>query len=109
VKKIPTKADVRAILEKEMASFLKSGGLVEKVPQGISGRDGQQSMMQPSRSLFIEPTIERTPVPEVIAAIEARRSTKLKPPTKQKRRVQRHRKTLYDDFGEPLRKVWVDE
>ena len=111
VKKIPTKADIRADLEREMLRFLDRGGRVEKVPQGLSGRDGEQSMMLPSRSLFIEPSIERTPIPEVVAAIEERRKSMLKrtAPVKRSRLTKRRQKTIYDDFGEPLRRVWVDE
>jgi hypothetical protein len=111
VKKIPTKADIRADLEQEMVHFLDKGGRVEKVPQGLSGREGNQSMMLPSRSLFIEPSIERTPIPEVDAAIEERRKSMLKrtAPAKRSRLPKRRQKTIYDDFGEPLRRVWVDE
>jgi hypothetical protein len=109
VKKLPTKADIRADMEQEMTRYLKRGGHVEKVPRGVSGRDEALPNLLPSRNLFIEPSIERTPVPEVIAAIESRRGNKTKPPVKSKRRSQRHRKTVYDDFGEPLRHVWVDE
>ena len=92
-----------------MARYLNRGGHVEKVPRGVSGRDEAMPNVLPSRSLFIEPSVERTPVPEVIAAIESRRGNKTKPPAKGKRRTQRHRKTVYDDFGEPLRHVWVEE
>jgi hypothetical protein len=111
VKKVITKAEVRAHLEREMSHFLDGGGRVEKIPRGLSGRDGGQSMMLPSRSLFIEPSVERTPIPEVVAAIEARRKSSLKrsPPPKRSRLPQRRRKTIYDDFGEPLRRVWVDD
>ena len=111
VKKILTKADIRADLEREILRFLARGGRVEKIPQGLSGRDGEQSMMLPSRSLFIEPSIERTPIPEVVAAIEERRKSMLKrtAPVKRSRLSKRRQKTIYDDFGEPLRRVWVDD
>jgi len=109
VKKLPSKADIRADLEQEMTRYLKRGGHVEKIPRGVSGRDEALPNVRASRNLFIEPSIERTPVPEVIAAIESRRASKAKPPVKSKRRSQRHRKTVYDDFGEPLRHVWVNE
>lgn len=92
-----------------MTRYLKRGGHVEKVPRGVSGRDEALPNILPSRNLFIEPSAERTPVPEVIAAIESRRGHRTKPPVKGKRRIQRHRKTVYDDFGEPLRHVWVEE
>jgi hypothetical protein len=111
VKKLITKAEIRANLEREMTHFLDRGGRVEKIPRGLSGRDDGQPMMSPSRNLFIEPSVERTPIPEVVAAIEARRKTVSKPsaPAKRSRLPQRRRKTIYDDFGEPLRRVWVDD
>lgn len=111
MKKVITKAEIRAHLERETSHFLDKGGRVEKIPRGISGLDGGQSMMLPSRSLFIEPSLERTPIPEVVAAIEARRKESLKrtPAPKRSRLPKRRKKILYDDFGEPLRRVWVDE
>ena len=110
MKKIITKAEIRAHMEREMTHFLDRGGRVEEVPRGVSGRESGQSMILPSRSLFIEPSVERTPVPEVVAAIEARRKPALKrtPQPKQSRLPKRRQKTIYDDFGEPLRRVWVD-
>ncbi|MBE9539939.1 MAG: hypothetical protein IMF06_12700 [Proteobacteria bacterium] len=111
MKKIITKADIRAHLEREMTRFLDKGGRVEEIPRGLSGHENGQSMMLPSRRLFIEPSLERTPIPEVVAAIEARRKSALKrtPAPKRNRRPQRRQKTIYDDFGEPLRRVWVDD
>jgi hypothetical protein len=111
VNKVITKADIRAHLEQEMDRFLSRGGHVDKIPRGISGRESGAPLVPPARGLFIEPSSERTPVPEVIAAIEARRKQKLKrtPPPKQNRAPKRRRKMIYDDFGEPLRQVWVEE
>ncbi len=111
MKKIITKADIRAHLERETEHFLDAGGQVEKIPRGLSGRDARESMMLPSRSLFIEPSIARTPIPEVIAAIEARRKALIKrtQAPKRSRLPRRRRKMLYDDFGEPLRRIWIDD
>ena len=111
VKKIISKAEIRAHMEREVTDFLDGGGLVKKIPQGISGREDGATMMMPSRNLFIEPSVERTPIPEVVAAIEARRKSALKrsPTPKTSRLPRRRQKTIYDDFGEPLRKVWVDD
>ena len=109
--KLITKADIRADLQQEMDQFLQQGGRVEEVPRGISGREAGAPAIPQARSLFIEPSAERTPVPEVIAAIEARRKKKLKrsPAPRASRLPKRRRKTIYDDFGEPLRRVWVEE
>jgi hypothetical protein len=50
-------------------------------------------------------------VPEVVAAIEARRKDKMsgKPQRKRSRLPQPRRKIIYDDFGEPVRRIWVDD
>ncbi|MFT7286032.1 MAG: hypothetical protein ACI87W_000135 [Halieaceae bacterium] len=106
----PTKADIRRELERETTQFLQLGGEVNKVPTGTSAWEpGTQP--PPSRPLFVEPKSERTPVPEVVAAIEQRREamkTHRKPVTKG-RTSRRRRRLVYDDFGEPLRHIWTDE
>ncbi len=111
VKKLPSKEELRAALENETQRFLQKGGEVESVPQGISGKDPLAAPLYLTRRLFVEPRAERTLVPEVVAAIEQRRRALLKRNLgpKRSRRPQPRRKTLYDDFGEPLRRVWVEE
>ena len=111
VKKPVSKEELRAELEQATARFLRKGGHVEKVPQGTSGKDPGDPPVFLNRRLFIEPRTKRTLVPEVVAAIEARRKPKLRrnPGPKRKRLPEPRRKVIYDDFGEPLRKVWVDE
>ena len=111
VKKLITKADIRAEMEAEINRFKQDGGEVTEVPRGLSGRDKLDNSPPPTPGLFLEPTTKRTHVPEVIAAIEARRKDKLKhtPNPAPQKRTKRRRKTIYDDFGEPLRTVWVEE
>jgi hypothetical protein len=111
VKKLQTKAEIRAHLEQEMHQFEQGGGSVTEVPRGISGNDATQSSPSHTRGLFLEPSVKRTHVPEVIAAIEARRKDKLvhKPKAKPQRTPKRRRKIIYDDFGEAVRTVWVEE
>jgi hypothetical protein len=111
VKKLETKDDLREKLNREMKRFLKTGGNVEEVPQGLSGKNPGDSPVFLNKRLFIEPRASRTPVPEVVAAIEARRKERFKhtPTAKHSRKPKPRSKVIYDDFGEPLRKVWVDE
>lgn len=111
MKKPVSKADVRETLQQETERFLNEGGEVEEIPRGISGKNPGDAPLFLNRRLFIEPAAPRTPIPEVIAAIEARRQ---QPPRraaarKRSRLPQPRRKIIYDDFGEPLRKVWVEE
>ena len=111
MKKPISKEDIRRELQREIDSFLEQGGRVENVPQGISGKDPGDPPLYLNRRLFIEPKSKRTHIPEVVAAIEARRREKPRrsPKRKRSRTPQPRRKIIYDDFGEPLRKVWVDE
>ncbi len=111
MKKPVTKEDIRADLEQETERFLSRGGRVENIPRGKSGKDPLDAPLFLSRRLFIEPRAERTLVPEVVAAIEERRKAMLKrtPQRKRSRLPQPRKKIIYDDFGEPLRRVWVEE
>jgi len=111
LKKPVSKADVRAELQEEIERFLRHGGEVENIPPGVSGKEPGDPPLFLNRRLFIEPPIPRTPVPEVVAAIESRRRI---PPrrgqsVKRSRLPKPRRKVIYDDFGEPLRKVWVED
>ncbi|PLW82693.1 hypothetical protein CWI75_08915 [Kineobactrum sediminis] len=111
MKKPVTKADLRAALEQETKQFLNTGGTVDAVPLGTSGKDPLAAPLHLTQRLFLEPRAERTPVPEVVATIEARRRALRKRSARQTRTVrsQPKRKTIYDDFGEPLRKIWVED
>lgn len=94
-----------------MQSFLSDGGHVNEVPRGISGKNPGDAPVYLSRRLFSEPPASRTYVPEVVAAIEARRQKAVArtPAPRRSRLPKPRRKVIYDDFGEPLRKVWVEE
>lgn len=111
VKKLPTKDDLRAELDQEMEKFLSGGGEVAEIPRGTSGKQPGDPPTYLSKRLFVEPAGPRTLVPEVVAAIEARRRARIKrQPVKKSSRLPRpRRKIIYDDFGEPLRRVWIDE
>jgi len=111
LKKVISKADIRGDLQREMDRFLRGGGKVDEIPQGCSGKNPGDAPIFLNGRLFVEPKAERTLVPEVVAAIEARR--KKKPSTSLMRKGSRNpstkRKIIYDDFGEPLRRVWIEE
>ncbi len=110
MKKPLSKADIREELVEETERFLKQGGCVHKIPRGISGKNPGEPPPFLNRRLFIEPKAPRTLVPEVVAAIEARRKEKYRTkPTPKSRLPRPRRKIIYDDFGEPLRRVWIEE
>ena len=110
LKKLTTKTDIRNELFAETERFLKGGGAVNKIAQGISGKDPGDPAVFLNRTLFAEPKAPRTPVPEVVAAIEARRLRKVRHTSRYKSRTASpKRKVIYDDFGEPVRRVWQEE
>ena len=111
LKKPLSKAELREELQDEIDRFLRRGGQVQEIPRGVSGREPGDGPLLPGRRLFIEPREPRTQIPEVIAAIDARRqsSPRRDPARKRKARSSPRRKVIYDDFGEPLREVWVEE
>ena len=110
MKKPESKADIRDALLAETERFLKQGGNVETIERGISGKDPQDAPLFLNRRLFLEPRSKRTLVPEVVAAIEARRKEKfVRKPSRKGRLAKSQRKVVYDDFGEPRRRVWVEE
>lgn len=105
MKKIPTKADIRTELQQMIDRYAQQGGQIQQIPTGISGRENPlQGIKTP---LFTNTKTSRTPVPEVIAALDARRQQKTT--KKSANNSNKVEKIIYDDFGEPLRRVWKDQ
>jgi hypothetical protein len=104
--KRPTKAETREKLESKVQEFLDKGGAIVEVQQGASGL--HNANYQAGSFVFGFPKQERTPVPEVMAAIDSRRHTKSAKVTYSFSKKPR-KKIIYDDFGEPVREVWVTE
>lgn len=109
----PSKREVREQLEEQMRSFLDSGGAVEEVPRGASGRDQPQegpkrNSFVPSAPSTVSPE-DQVPLTDVIRSIEARRGSKPAKAPKKKPQHRPKRKLVYDDFGEPLRWEWVND
>jgi len=106
LQKPPTKAELRAELQAAVESYLEHGGEIHEVARGISGREDHRLLIKP---LFDTPKTPRTNVSELIANIESRRHAKPRRSTRYIARKKPRQKILYDDFGEPIRKIWVDE
>ena len=107
--KLPaSKTEMREKLEEQVREFLGRGGAVQAVARGASGRDNT-SGAPGFRSFTQRPKEERTYVPEVVAAIEARRHKPRETKRAQPGKPRLVRKAIYDDFGEPIRWEWVDQ
>ncbi len=106
MKRSPSKADMRDRLQEDIEAFLRRGGEVEQMHMGATALNDGQAITEP----FQRPRQQRTPLPEVVAAIEARRQAKLaKNQPRNKRPKAPRKKIIYDDFGEPIREVWVED
>ncbi len=103
-----TKRQIREELDRATAQYLDCGGRIDQVPPGVSGRD-EKAPLPPVFNAG-KASEQRTPVPEVVAAVEARRQA---PPSLRKgaRRGGKapKRELILDDFGQPLRWEWVDQ
>ena len=108
MKRPPSKAQIRDEIDHQVEEFLNQGGEVVEVRPGASALINGE--LNNTRFGFEQPRQERTPVQDVVANIESRRQskrTRAKPkPSKPSRP---RRKVIYDDFGEPLRVIWVED
>lgn len=106
MKPTKTKRELREELNQQMSEYLHHGGSVNEVPRGISGRENANA---PLVSIFDgQGSEDRTPLPDVVAAIEARRKPHI-PLHKSTRKPRPRKKMILDDFGQPLRWEWVEE
>ena len=100
-----SKADLRRELDRQVDAFLREGGTVHQIPNGVSGRDTTEGPLPNAPFVGSGERGQREYLTDVIAGIEARR----KPPAAPKRASKRPRKKyIYDDFGEPIRWVWEE-
>lgn len=104
--KAPDKRQIKRQLQADVDAFLAAGGSVTEVPKGQSGVVGDGFNRHPV--CFTGNPESRTPVPDVVANIEKRKQAKKQPSVPASKHRQGRKKWIYDDFGEPLRWVWVD-
>ena len=109
MKKPPSKQEMRRHLERQTRSYLKDGGEIRAVPQGVSAVDEAVSAIH--TPIFTGKPQQRTPVNDVIDTLNRRREAQLKrtPKTVQRAKKKPKNEIVYDDFGEPLRVVYRDE
>lgn len=99
-----SKREIRDELNQQIQDFLERGGAVNECERGLSGREINQPLPVPP----IEKNLEtRTPVNEVVAAVEARKQPASKKP-KTTKNTSPKKILVTDDFGEPVRWVWSD-
>jgi len=108
LKKTPSKQDLRRRLSQQTAKFLSSGGSIQELARGESAYERNE--IPPPAPLFTDAKVARTPLTDVVAALDARRAPKRQQKKGSRQSAPRQRKqVVYDDFGEPLRVVWVED
>lgn len=106
MKPIRSKKDIQSELEQQVQAFVANGGNISQIERGQSGFSHEKPWINPFKSGESEKSQSRTPVPDVVAAIDARKGPKK---VKPKRNAKPTKKWILDDFGEPVRWVWSDE
>ena len=76
MKKPPSKQEMRRHLERQTRSYLKDGGEIRAVPQGVSAVDEAVSAIH--TPIFTGKPQQRTPVNDVIDTLNRRREAQLK-------------------------------
>ena len=102
IKPVKTKKQIRDELNEQIEAYLRNGGEVDNIAQGVSGNENNMNLFKQATSF--SPKQDRTPVTEVVKELEARKSGKNDKPTSKKPK----KVLITDDFGEPLRWVWKE-
>lgn len=103
-----TKQEQRRELEQALRAYLDRGGKVREVPPGVSGREDHNRALPHIFDKKNEPQT-RTPLDQLVAAIDQRRKpAAIKPPLKARSPKRPRKKIIYDDFGQPLRWEWEE-
>ena len=102
-----SKKSLRKELRKKIEEFLDNGGQIKKYDHGETGDPADKPRAQ---SVFISPSSikTRTYVNQEIASLDSRKQ-KSRTPVPKKTITRPKKKIIYDDFGEPIREVWVDD
>ena len=102
--KRPSKKQLRAQLNQDVTDFLSHGGEVNEFQRGRSGLENGH--LDERRAGVDQPKQTRPLLDSEMQAVDARKKPKAatKPPSSNRPK----KKIIYDDFGEPVREVWVD-
>lgn len=99
-----TKRQIHQQMKQEIAQFLDEGGEVHEFQNGESGL--VNGKIDNRSNGFEQGKQQRTPLNQVLNALDERKKTDTTPVTKAPRRP--YKKIIYDDFGEPIREVWIE-
>jgi len=98
---------LRRELRRKTEEFLSDGGEIEQYGLGETGEPADKPRV---RSVFVSPSPlkTRTYVNDVVTRLDSRKKKKNTAPPPKKPIARPKKKIVYDDFGEPIREIWVD-
>ncbi len=102
--KRPTKREIRQQMDSEVEQFLNKGGAVNEYERGMSGLINGK--LDERSTGFQQGKQERTPLTDALNAVDERKKSALK--SNSNKPIRPKKKIIYDDFGEPVREIWVD-
>lgn len=102
--KRPTKREIRQQMDNEVEQYLGQGGAVREFERGESGL--LNGKIDERSTGFEKGKQERTPLIDVLNAVDERKKSGSQVPTVPNKRPRK--KIIYDDFGEAIREIWVD-
>lgn len=102
-----SKKSIRGDIRRKTEEFLSRGGEIKKHERGETGEPADKPR---AKSVFVsnQPRQTRTYINDVVSAVDSRKKKPAKSKPKPTAKRQR-KKIIYDDFGEPLREVWVED
>lgn len=102
--KRPTKREIRQQMQQEIEHYLDQGGQVHEFQRGESGLINGK--LDDRSTGFEQGKQTRTSLTEVLNTVDQRKKSGNAPliskPSRPKKKI------IYDDFGEPIREVWVE-
>ncbi len=102
--KRPTKREIRQQMQQEVELYLDQGGEVHEFQRGESGLINGK--LDDRSTGFEQGKQTRTPLAGVLNTLDQRKKSGnaaiVAKPSRPKKKI------IYDDFGEPIREVWVD-
>lgn len=102
--KRPTKREIRQQMNNEVDQYLNKGGEVREFQRGESGLINGK--IDDRSSGFEQGKQKRTPLLDELKAVDERK--KLETPASPAKSNRPRKKIIYDDFGEPVREVWIE-
>lgn len=101
--KRPTKREIRLQMQQEISQYLTEGGEVQEFQRGETGL--VNGKLDDRSSGFEQGKQQRTPLGDLLNTVDERKKSGKSAPVKKRRP---YKKIIYDDFGEPIREIWVD-